>query len=157
MKQRVNKYTKEKGQEILQLNNDISNKKTELEKINDEMKDLKDDAEEVAAKKLGKVSEFAQILMAINNIEAKCTSMQSLKLRHTVSLTVKKPPDSEAYNDLASRGTYAKFQLRAIGTYIKDYKAITEGLQAGNFVTNPSEQNEVREFINNLKMKNEYI
>lgn len=75
MKQRVNKYTKEKGQEILQLNNDISNKKTELEKINDEMKDLKDDAEEVAAKKLGKVSEFAQILMAINNLESKCTSM----------------------------------------------------------------------------------
>jgi predicted nucleic acid-binding Zn-ribbon protein len=43
----------------LQLNNDISNKKTELEKINDEMKDLKDEAEEVSAKKLGKVSEFA--------------------------------------------------------------------------------------------------
>ena len=54
MKQRVNKYTKEKGQEILQLNNEISNKKTELEKINDEMKDLKDEAEESQAKKLGK-------------------------------------------------------------------------------------------------------
>lgn len=92
----------------MQLNNDISNKNTELEKINDEMKDLKDEAEEVSAKKLGKVSEFAQILMAINNIEAKCTSMQSLKLRHTVSLNVKKPPDSEAYNDLQSRGVYAK-------------------------------------------------
>lgn len=87
MKQRVNKYTKEKGQEILQLNNDISNKKTELEKINDEMKDLKDEAEEVSAKKLGKVSEFAQILMAINNIEEKCDKMQSLKLRHKIVVT----------------------------------------------------------------------
>jgi hypothetical protein len=48
------------------------------------MKDLKDEAEEVSAKKLGKVSEFAQILMAINNIETKCTSMPSLKLRHQV-------------------------------------------------------------------------
>lgn len=109
MKQRVNKYTKDKGQDLLQLNNDISNRQKELEKINDEMKDLRDKAEEVSAKKLGKISEFAQILMAINNIEAKCTSMKSLKLRHSVAKDDKNIPDEkEAYNDLAGRGVYAK-------------------------------------------------
>jgi len=135
----------------------MANKNTELEKINDEIKDLRDEAEEVSAKKLGKVSEFAQILMAINNIEAKCNTMQSLKLRHTVSATQKNPTDKEAYNDLQSRGVYAKLQLKAIGTYIKDYKAITEDLMAGKYVGPHETTNEVKEFINNLKMKNEYI
>ena len=122
------------------------------------MKDLRDKAEEVSAKKLGKISEFAQILMAINNIEAKCTSMKSLKLRHSVAKDDKNIPDEkEAYNDLAGRGVYAKLQLKAIGTYIKDYKAITEDQMAGKYIGPNENTNEVKDFINNLKMKNEYI
>jgi hypothetical protein len=55
----VKKYEKEKGSEVLSLNNDIANLKTILEQVNDQQKELKDHAEEVAAKKSQKISEFA--------------------------------------------------------------------------------------------------
>ena len=59
MKNRVKKYEKDKRQEILQLNNDISNMKGELESIIDEQNQLKAEAEEISAKKRGRMSEFA--------------------------------------------------------------------------------------------------
>jgi chromosome segregation ATPase len=92
IKNRVKKYEKEKGSEVLSLNNDIANLKAILEQVNDQQKELKDQAEEISAKKRGKISEFAQILMAINNIETKCLEMKATKIRHVVK-EGKKPAD----------------------------------------------------------------
>lgn len=51
IKSRVKKYEKEKGSEVLSLNNDIANLKSVLEQVNDQQKELKDQAEEISAKK----------------------------------------------------------------------------------------------------------
>lgn len=51
IKNRVKKYEKEKGSEVLSLNNDIANLKAILEQVNDQQKELKDQAEEISAKK----------------------------------------------------------------------------------------------------------
>lgn len=42
IKNRVKKYEKEKGSEVLSLNNDIANLKAILEQVNDQQKELKD-------------------------------------------------------------------------------------------------------------------
>ena len=104
IKERVRKYEKEQEKNLLQLNNDISNLKAEHDRIKDEEKSLKDEAEDVSAKKRGKISELAQILMAINNIESKCLENKATKLRHFVKDT-KKPSD---FDNLQERGEYAK-------------------------------------------------
>ena len=72
LKQSIDKYEKEKRQEILQLNNDISKNNTKLEEIKVQQIELNAESEKVKSKKLSRMSELAQILMAIDNIEQKC-------------------------------------------------------------------------------------
>ena len=152
----MKKYEKEKGSEVLSLNNDIANLKAILEQVNDQQKELKDQAEEISAKKRGKISEFAQILMAINNIETKCLEMRATKIRHVVK-EGKKPAD---FDNLQERGLYAKLQLKAIGSYMKDYKQMREGLMSGaynNIEGKEKPGGDVKDMIEDLNQKGNYI
>ena len=51
------------------MNNDISKNNKRLEEIKVEHVDLSSESEKVKSKKLSRMSELAQILMAIDNIE----------------------------------------------------------------------------------------
>lgn len=51
------------------MNNDISKNNTKLDEIKVKQLDLNSESEKVKTKKLSKMSELAQILMAIDNIE----------------------------------------------------------------------------------------
>ena len=68
----IDRYDKEKKQEVLQLNNEISKDNTKLEQIKVEQIELNAESEKMKSKKLSRMSELAQILMAIDNIEQKC-------------------------------------------------------------------------------------
>ena len=54
------------------MNNDISKNNKRLEEIKVEHVELSSESEKVKSKKLSRMSELAQILMAIDNIEQKC-------------------------------------------------------------------------------------
>ena len=69
MKEGNTKYIKEKSTEIMKLNNDTTQLNSVLEDIVEQQNSLKSEAAEISSKKLSKISELAQILMAINNIE----------------------------------------------------------------------------------------
>ncbi len=72
MKNALNKYEKDMKTDIMQLNNDIANLQQQFEQIEDKKNRLKSEAEETSSKKLGKVSDLARILMAIDNLENRC-------------------------------------------------------------------------------------
>ena len=82
------------------------------------------------SKKLGKVSELAQILMAIDNIESKCRSRETtakLTVRHNV------PEDERPKNnfdDMVQSVKFAKLQLGAVKNYMFDFKEIYKNVQS---------------------------
>ena len=153
-KRSVQQYEKEKRQEILQLNNDIANKKAELEKIIDEQNELKAEAEEIGQKKRDKITEFAQILMAINDLEDKCRkrSEKDEKDRNSYKSTIrhqvngKEPHD--LFNSFGARCQYARSQLKAIQNYLRDFKEVKRVLE---------ENPEVQQFIHKKREKGEFI
>lgn len=73
-KNRIDKYEKDKRQEILQLNNDNAKHMKRLEEIKIDIVELNSESEKVKSRKLKEMSELAQILMAINNLEQKCAN-----------------------------------------------------------------------------------
>ena len=111
----------------MKLNNQIAAKKSEYEQIIDEQNALKAEAEEISSKKLGRVSELAQILMAIENIEQKCLERKGTKqmVRHPVPLE-QKPKN---FDDLEKSVKFAKLQLGAIKNYLLDYIEIHKNVQ----------------------------
>ena len=58
--------------EIMSLNNQITNKQSEKEKMDDDQNKMKGKQEEDTAKELKKTSEIGLILMAIDNLYHKC-------------------------------------------------------------------------------------
>jgi chromosome segregation ATPase len=128
IKKATSDYIKDKSTEQVKLTNDIGTKNAELERILDEQNKLKAEAEEVSSKKLGKVSELAQILMAIDNIEVKCFNRQGTKqmVRHVLPSDEEKPKN---FDDLEKSVRYAKMQLSAVKNYLFDYKKIYENIQ----------------------------
>jgi len=84
---------KDKTAEIMKLNNDTSTQKTEWEMIMDEQNILKEEAAEISSKKNSKISELAQILMAIENIEQKCFKREGTKsaVKHNIPNIDQKP------------------------------------------------------------------
>lgn len=72
MKDNTTKYIKDKQTEIMKLNNDTATQKIVWEGIMNQQSTLKNEAAEISSKKNGKISQLAQILMAIENIEQKC-------------------------------------------------------------------------------------
>ena len=146
-KEQTTKYIKDKSTEIMKLNNEISSKKSELERILDDTNNLKAEAEEISSKRLGKVSELAQILMAIDNIEAKCFGRKGTKstVRHLLPIETK----PKNFDDLNESTRFAKLQLAAIKNYMSDYKEIHKNVQR--------DDKEVAEFLQKLKDNNELI
>lgn len=146
-KEQTTKYIKDKSTEIMKLNNEISSKKSELERILDDTNNLKAEAEEISSKRLGKVSELAQILMAIDNIEAKCFGRKGTKstVRHLLPVETK----PKNFDDLNESTRFAKLQLAAIKNYMSDYKEIHKNVQR--------DDKEVAEFLQKLKDNNELI
>ena len=126
-KDATTKYIKDKSTEIMKLNNDISVKKAELEEIIDQQNSLKAEAEEISSKKLGKVSELAQILMAIDNIEQKCSNRQGTKVmvKHQVPAELK----PKNFDDLGASVKFAKLQIAACKNYLFDYIEIHKNVQ----------------------------
>ena len=151
MKEGNTKYIKEKSTEIMKLNNDTTQLNSVLEDIVEQQNSLKSEAAEISSKKLSKISELAQILMAINNIEQTCFNRVS-KLRIVKhNITVDKPGDEKPanYDDLTKSVVYANKQLKVLKYYMTDYVEIIKGCQ--------SENKEVQEYLNKLKDRNELI
>jgi chromosome segregation ATPase len=151
-KKDVQLYEKEKRQEILQLNNDIAVKKAELEAILDQQNELKAEAEEVSAKKRGRITEFSQVLMAIDNIEQKCLERCQAKdktgfksgIRHPVNGVVPR----DLFNSFDQRSAYAKQQLKAIYNYLRDFKEMSQNLLG---------QQDKNQMVATLKDRGEFI
>ena len=104
MKDANTKYSKEKSTEIMKLNNDTTQLNSVYEGIIEEQISLKSEAAEISSKKLAKISELAQILMAIDNtenicFERKCTNRA---VKHT--FPDPKPPN---HNELDKSVVYA--------------------------------------------------
>ena len=118
------------------MTNGISQNKKTLEEIKIETTDVNNEAERVKSKKLQNMSELAQILMAIENIEQKCfnrkydreygKSNRLAILKHAI-IDNNKPKN---YNDFDERHAYAKKQLAVIDNYAQDFKEIMIGLMA---------------------------
>lgn len=128
-------YQKNAETAMMKLTNGISNNKQTLEEIKKQQIELSSESEEAKSKKLRQMSELAQILMAIDNIEQKClnrtydksygkSSRQAI-LQHPVKDDGLKPKN---YNDFDERHVYAKKQLAMINNYALDFKEIVSGL-----------------------------
>ena len=152
MKESTTRYIKEKETEIMKLNNDISTKKTDFEKICDEQSKLREEAEINNKNKQYKVTELAQILMAIENIEQKCFNRQGIKQAVKHIINIEKKPQN--FNDLAERVKYSKAQLAAIKNYLFDYKEISRKVQDGK---EEKGDKEIANYINELKNQAELI
>ena len=124
--------------------------KLELDKIIDDQNTLKAEAEEVRSKRLNKVSELAQILMAIDNIETRCFEKPNkgnkAAVKHVIPID-KKPKD--LYDNAIKRSEYAKDQLGAIKNYLADYKEILRCVK--------EEDKSIADYLNQLKDRNELI
>ena len=126
MKESTTKYVKDKSTEIMKLNNDIIEKNHELESIVEEQNKLKAQAEEVTSKKLGKISELAQVLMAIDYLEQKCNSRIGTKSVVKHNINVQGPKN---FDDPAASVKYQILQLGAIKNYLFDYIEIHRKVQ----------------------------
>lgn len=123
----TSKYTKEMNSDLLKLNNVITLRKQELERILDEKNKLKSEAEELNRKKFGKYSDLAQVLMAVNDIQLKCEErsdgQRKQKVKNVIHHKVNWPSDykPENFNDPRLRVDYAKAQMESIKLYLSDY------------------------------------
>ena len=117
IKDNTTRYIKDKTTDLMKLNNEITIKKNELEKIMDEKNKLKSEAEDENKKKFGKYSELAQILMAVDDIQYKCEARskyqrEELKaknvIHHRVILTRPESDTPKNFNDPLLRVDYAK-------------------------------------------------
>ena len=145
MKHRIDQYEKHKRKEILQLNNESSKNNKVLETILEGQKELRSQSEDVKFQKQSKMSELAQILMAIDNIEQKCfnrtykeqydnAKTSKAILRHYIPDHLK--PKKTTYDDpdveerwFEDKHVYAKRQLEMIENYAQDFKAIYNNLK----------------------------
>ena len=92
MKDNTNKYIKDKQTEIMKLNNETTQQKAEWEGIMDKQNILKEQAADISSKKNGQVSELAQILMAIENIEQTCFNREGTSKAVKHNLPVEQRP-----------------------------------------------------------------
>jgi len=122
----------------MQLNNDIAQLQQKFEAIDDQKNQLKSEAEESSSKKLGKVSELARILMAIDNLEKRCLNRkeQNSFLKYPLNILMNLE-DPKNFNMFQKRSKffliffveeYAKAQLTFIEQYFKDFKAVVENV-----------------------------
>ena len=123
--------------------------------------EFREEASSIAEKKRNKISEYAQILMAINNVEERClnrkyedknikggaTQKQS-NIRHQVVDAENKPKD---YNNFNRRGQFAIYQLKAIYAYLNDFKSMADHLQRD------PEKKGITEMIQKKKAAGEFI
>lgn len=147
MKENTNKYIKDKETEIMKLNNDTTNQKAEWEDIMDQQNILKDEAAEISSKKNNKISELAQILMAIENIEQKCFKREGTKsaVKHNIPNIDQKPQN---FDNLEASVNFAINQLNVIKYYMADYIEIIKAVEQ-----DPS----IKQYLNNLKDRSELI
>jgi hypothetical protein len=104
----------------------------------------------VRSKRLNKVSELAQILMAIDNIETRCFEKPNKGNKTAVKHVI--PPDKkpkDLYDNAIKRSEYAKDQLGAIKNYLADYKEILKCVK--------EEDKSIADHLNQLKDRNELI
>lgn len=64
--------------EKIKLNNEISQRQQELEKLEDYKNRMMSENQEVTSKKMKKTTEHGQILMTINNLFQKCRERKEL-------------------------------------------------------------------------------
>ena len=124
---------------LVEKNEEIESKKKMLEVLANKAKESlgrwqpskskKNIASFIAEKKSNKDSEYAQILMSINNIEERCLTRKynkGQKEKHQVTVQENKPRD---YNNFNRRGQFAVYQLKAIYAYLNDFKSMADHLQ----------------------------
>lgn len=129
------------------MNNDISKNNKLLEEIKVQQIELNSESDKVKSKKLSKMSELAQILMAIDNIENKCFNRKYERqyeksnrlaiLKHAI-MDNNKPKN---YDHFDERHAFAKKQLAVIENYAQDFKEIVNGLK------NDRENADVRQML----------
>lgn len=146
----MTKYEKDMKDDIMQLNNDIAQLQQKFETIEDQKNQLKSEAEESSSKKLGKVSELARILMAIDNLEKRCLNRkeQNSFLKYPLNILMNLE-DPKNFNMFQKRKEYAKAQLLFIEQYLRDFKAVVE-----NVSTN---KQEIKEELKKRRENNEII
>ena len=98
LKNSLNKYEKDMKTDIMQLNNDIANLQQQFEQIEDKKNRLKSEAEESSSKKLGKVSDLARILMAIDNLEGRCLNRKDKSALKYPLQSLVNLPDPKNFN-----------------------------------------------------------
>ncbi|CAI2373987.1 unnamed protein product [Moneuplotes crassus] len=76
-KSEMNNFVNSTNIEIMSLNNQITNKQSEKEKMDEELNKKKGIQEEETAKELKKTSEIGLILMAIDNLYNKCVNSKN--------------------------------------------------------------------------------
>ena len=118
LKNKVNSYHTSKLSQIMTLNNDIATLQKEYEKLEDEKNKLKQEEEENSSKKMGKTSELALMLMAIDNLYNKCHNRQSL-LKYPITAD-----DPKNFDNFLARSNYSQIQLEFVSQYLMDFKKI---------------------------------
>jgi hypothetical protein len=110
----------------MSLNNQITTKKFEKEKMDDEQNKVKGQQEEETAKQLYKMSKMARILLAIENLYNKCLNSKSqLKWRIPTEIVNQsnKPKEYRGKTDQAVK------QLAVISDYYEDFDEVIKELK----------------------------
>lgn len=110
----------------MSLNNQITNKQGEKEKMDDEQNKMKGKQEEETAKQLKKTSEIGLILMAIENLYNKCLNSKSqLKWR----IPNESNNQINKTKSFKERTENAIKQLEVIADYYEDFDEVIKELR----------------------------
>ena len=124
LKTRKNQYFNTTKIEIMSLNNQITNKQSEYEKMEDLKNKIKGYEEEETGKQLKKTSEIGLILMAIDNLYNKCVDSKS-HLRYRVQ----NDSNNKKFENFTQRTTHAVNQLNVISEYYEDFDVVIKDLE----------------------------
>lgn len=100
-------YEKTGNDDIFTLGNEIAKKNAEYESIIEQSNQLKEKADNEASDNRKKISEFAQILMAIGNIESFCANRDGAA-KTLIKHQVKAEKTSKHFDSFTDSAQYAE-------------------------------------------------
>lgn len=124
LQHQITEQTQKAITQKIKLNNDISQKQQDLEKLEDFKGRMMAENQEVTSKKLKKTTEHGQILMAIDNLYVKCMKRKEL-------ITSKEYIVSEERNfdSVKSAGATALSQLLLIRQSLQNFNRLSNALK----------------------------
>ena len=125
LKTRKNQYFNTTKIEIMSLNNQITNKQSEYEKMEDLKNKIKGFEEEETVKQLKKTCEIGLILMAIDNIYNKWADSKS-HLRYRV---IGETANNKKFENFSQSTDLAINKLSVISEYYEDFEKVIKELE----------------------------